>query len=122
MLFGVNFKKLIQSFKFAFCGIKTMLEEEQVFKVMILVSVLVIIAMFYLSLPLTQKAVLFALIILVLMLELVNSTIEKLLDFICPQTDGQVKKIKNMLAGMVLLSCFGAAIIGILIFSPYLLK
>ena len=122
MFLEINFKKLIQSFKFAFCGIKTILEEEQIFKVMLLVSALVIIVMFYLNLPLTQKVVLFTIIILVLMLELVNSTIEKLLDFICPQTNGKVKKIKDTLAGIVLLASIGAAIIGILIFLPYISK
>ena len=119
MFLGINFKRLVKSFKFAFAGIKTILEEEHAFKVMFFIAILVIIAMFYFNLPLTQKAVLFLIIILVLILELVNSVIEKLLDFVCPGLDGRVKIIKNVLAGIVLLASLGAAVIGILIFLPH---
>lgn len=120
MILGINLKKLARSFKFAVAGIKTILEEEHAFKVMFLVAILVIIAMFYFNLPLTQKAVLFTMIILVLILELVNSVIEKVLDFVCSGFNGKIKVIKNVLAGIVLLACLGAATIGILIFLPYL--
>ena len=116
---GIDFKKLVRSFKFAIFGIKTILQEEHAFKVMFLVAMLVVVAMFYFDLPLTQKAVLLTVIILVLILELINSVIEKLLDFVCPGLDGRVKIIKNILAGIVLLASLGAAIIGILIFLPH---
>lgn len=119
MVLAINFKKLGRSFRFAMAGIKTILKEEHAFKVMFLIAILVIIAMFYFNLPLTQKAVLLTIIILVLILELINSVIEKLLDFVCPQIDGKVKTIKNVLAGIVLLACLGAAVIGLLIFLPH---
>lgn len=114
-----DFKKLLKSFKFAFAGIKIVLKEEHAFKVMFLVAILVIVAMFYFNLPLTQKAVLFTMIFLVLILELVNSVMEKVLDFVCAGSNGKVKIIKDVLAGIVLLACLGAAAIGILIFLPY---
>ena len=120
MFLGINLKKMMQSFKFAFCGIKIIFEKEQVFKAMLFIAILVIIAMFYFNLPLIQKIILFTLIVFVLMLELVNSTIERVLDFICPQINPRVKEIKDMLAGLVLISCIGSIIIGILIFLPYL--
>lgn len=119
MILGINFKKLVRSFKFAFSGIVTILKEEHVFKVMFLIAILVIIAMFYFHLPLTQKVLLFTIIILVLVLELINSVVEKVLDFVCSDFNGQIKIIKNMMAGIVLLASIGAAIVGIMIFSPY---
>lgn len=119
MILGINFKKLAKSFKFAFSGLGIILKEEHAFKVMFLIAILVIIAAFYFHLPLTQKVLVFAIIILVLVLELVNSVIEKVLDFVCPNFNGRVKIIKNMIAGTVLLASIGAAIIGILIFLPY---
>lgn len=119
MILGINFKKLAKSFKFALSGIKIILKEEHAFNVMLLVAMLVIVAMFYFNLPLTQKAVLLTIIILVLILELINSIVEKVLDFVCPELNGQVKVIKNVLAGIVLLACFGAAVIGLLIFLPH---
>jgi len=119
MILSIDFKKLAKSFKFAVSGIETILKEEHAFKVMFLIAILVIIAMFYFGLPLVQKVLLFIMIILVLILELINSVIEKVLDFVCPELNGKVKVIKNVLAGIVLLASLGAAVIGILIFSPH---
>jgi len=119
MILGINFKKLIRSFRFAFLGVAMILREEHVFKVMFLIAILVIIAMFYFQLPLTQKVLLFTIIILVLVLELINSVVEKVLDFVCSDFNGQIKIIKNMMAGIVLLASIGAAIVGVMIFSPY---
>jgi|WetSurMetagenome_2_1015567.scaffolds.fasta_scaffold1055884_1 diacylglycerol kinase len=119
MFLGINFKKLVKSFGFAIIGIKTILREENAFKAMVFVSFLVVIGMFYFNLPLTQKVLLFSMIVLVLVLELMNSVIEKLLDFISPSANGKVKVIKDVFAGIVLLACIGAAAIGILLFIPY---
>ncbi len=119
MILTIDFKKLFRSFGFGFSGIKTILKEEHAFKIMFLAAILVIIAMFYFNLPLTQKAVLFTMIILVLILELVNSVIEKVLDFVCSGLNGKVKIIKDVMAGIVLLTSLGAAAIGLLIFLPY---
>jgi undecaprenol kinase len=116
----LDFKKIRKSFGFAITGIKTIFREEHAFRVMFLVAAIVIGFMFYFGLPLTQKLVLFGVIILILVLELLNSTIEKVLDFVCPGVNGKVKLIKDMMAGIVLLACIGAAVIGILIFIPYL--
>lgn len=115
----IDLKRLFRSFGFAFSGIGMIFKEENVFKVMLLAAVLVVFAMFYFELPLTQKAVLFTMIFLVMILELVNSVIEKVLDFVCAEANGKVKVIKDVLAGIVLLASLGAAILGILIFLPY---
>jgi len=119
MFLGIDFRKLAASFKFAFSGIKIIFQEEQPFRIMVLIGLLVIIAMFYFGLPLTQKAILFLIIILVLALELTNSVIEKFLDITYPQNNYKVKRIKDVFAAIVLIACFGAAVIGILIFSQY---
>lgn len=119
MAIGINFKKLAASFKFALSGMRVIFREEQPFQIMFLIAILVIIAMFYFNLPLTQKVVLLSIITLVLTLELINSVVEKFLDFVHPQNDNKIKRIKDVLAAIVLISCFGAAIIGILIFLPF---
>ncbi len=120
MDYGINFKKLIFSFKFALSGSKTIFREEQPLRIMFFVAILVTTAMFYFNLSLTQKAVLSLIIILGLSLELINSVIEIFLDFYHPEKDLRIKIIKDFLSGIVLISCFGAVIIGILIFWPYL--
>lgn len=119
MIFSINFKKLSKSFGFAFAGLRVIFNEEHAFKVMFLIAAAVIAAMFYFQLPLTQKAVLLTMIVLVLILELVNSVVEKVMDFISPGHNGRVKIIKDVMAGIVLLASLGAAAVGIMIFAPY---
>jgi len=116
----VNFKELVASFKFAFAGIGVMLKEEHSFRIMLVAAVLVIILMFYFDLPVTQKAILFMIIMFVFTLELLNSAVEKFLDFIHSDENHRIKIIKDVLAGVVLIACLGATIIGVLIFWPYI--
>lgn len=55
----------------------------------------------------------------VLVLELLNSMVERLVDLIKPRMHGYVHDIKDLMAAAVLLaSCF-AALIGLLIAKPY---
>jgi len=116
----VDIKKIIASFKFAFAGIRVIFKEEHPFRIMFFIAILVTIAMFYFDLPLTQKAIIFLIIMFVLILELLNSVIENFLDFIHPEENHRIKKIKDVLAGMVLVASIGAAVIGILLFWPYI--
>jgi len=58
----------------------------------------------------------------VLILELINSAMERFLDFLQPAEDIRVKKIKDLLASIVLLVSLGAAIIGFLVFLPYIFR
>ena len=115
----INCKKLINSFKFAFAGIKTILKEEHSSRIMFLIAFLVVVFMFYFDLPVTQQAILFLIIMFVFVLELLNSAVERFLDFVHPDKNHRIKVIKDVLAGVVLIACLGAAAIGILIFWPY---
>ncbi len=58
--------------------------------------------------------------VLVLCFEGFNSTIEKLLDLVSPEYSPQVRVIKDMLAGTVLLGAIGAVIVGGLIIARLL--
>jgi len=116
-----NQDNLAKAFKCAFRGIKIGLTE-QTFRIFIAISIAVLSLMFYLRLPLNQKAILILVIVFVLGLELLNSQIERVCDFVCPETDGEIRAIKDISAGAVLLSSIGAAIIGILILGPPLIE
>ena len=117
----INFFKLLKSFKNAFQGLKSALNE-QVFRIFCFISVLVIILMIVLGLSVLEKIVLILIIIFVLILELLNCQIEKFLDINHSTYHPKIKMIKDISAGTVLLACFGALIIGFLIFLPYFLR
>lgn len=117
----INLKKLGNSFKFAFQGIKSAFSE-QVFRICCFTAFLVIILMIVLGLTLFEKAILILVMTIVLSFELINSQIEKFLDIIQPNHNNKVKIIKDISAGAVLISAAGALIIGVLIFLPYFIK
>src|SRR3990167_1214482 len=114
--------KIIKNFKHAVDGIKDILIFERNFRIMILIALIVIGAMFYFPLARLEKAVLLVMIFSVLILELINVVIEKIMDFVQPEYDERVKIIKDLSAGGVLLASLGSVIIGIIIFWPYFLK
>ncbi|MEK9154574.1 MAG: diacylglycerol kinase family protein [Patescibacteria group bacterium] len=114
--------KLIKSFKFALQGLKENLIYERNFQLMIVVALLVIFAMFYFKVSSLEKAVLFTTIFSVLILELFNNVVERIMDFIQPKYDEQVKIIKDLSAAIVLIASLGAIIIGLIIFIPHFLR
>jgi len=57
----------------------------------------------------------------VLVLELINSTVERIMDFLGPDQDEKVRIIKDLMAAIVLLAGLAAIIVGIIIFYPYIL-
>ena len=117
----IDFQKFLTNFKIAASALKIAFRKEQSFRIQVLIGIIVIIFMIILRTTSLEKAILTAAILVVLSLELVNSQIEKILDLIQPALHPKVKLIKDLSAGAVLVSVLGAIIIGILIFSPYLL-
>ena len=113
-------KNIFLSFRTAWKGLGTVLIQEPSFKYMLIVALIIIGAMLYFPTSRTEKAVLLAMIFSVLILELINSVMERFLDFLQPAADPRVRKIKDLLAAVVLLISLGAVIIGFLIFWPHL--
>src|SRR3989338_8058843 len=106
-------KKLRKSFGHAANGLKETLVHERNFKI-------IVGAMFYLPTSRAEKAILATAIFAILTLEMVNIVIERLLDFLHPAHHEEVRVIKNLMAAIVLIASFGAAIIGLMIFWPHI--
>lgn len=112
----------ILSFKFAFEGIVAALKEEPNLKFHLLAAVLVIIISFILNISKTDWVIIIFLIGFVITVELTNTAIETVVDeFVDSQHPG-AKLSKDISAGAVLVAAITAAVVGILIFLPYLLK
>lgn len=58
---------------------------------------------------------------LVFALELMNSAIERIADFIAPEKNEKIKKIKDLSAAGVLISAITALIVGLIVFLPKIL-
>ena len=118
----INFKKLSNSFKSAFKGLGVAIKEEQTFQVQIMVGLIVLILMFILPLESIERVILILLITLVLGMELINSQIERILDFSHLGFHPKIKRIKDLSAAAVLVVSLGAILGGLLILAPALLK
>ncbi|MDP2188340.1 MAG: diacylglycerol kinase family protein [Sphingobacteriaceae bacterium] len=111
----------LQSFGYAFNGLKILFKEEHNARVHLAATVLVIAASLFFELNAFEwMAVIFA-IGLVFMAEIFNSAIENLADFMTTETNSKIKTIKDLAAAGVLLSAITAASIGLLVFVPKLL-
>lgn len=113
-------KRLLKSFHFAFRGLKKVWQTEKNFRIHSVIALLVIILAFYLELQSFDYLLLLLVITLVLILEIFNSSLERLVDMLSPSTHHFAKEIKDLLAAAVLLSAILAAIVGIVVFWPYL--
>lgn len=117
-----NFKRARKSFTYAFRGLKTVWKEEQNFRFQVAVAVLVLSAAYLLQVKKTDFIILFLLVGLVLILELINSSFERLIDILKPRIHEYSKEIKNISSAVVLVSAILSAIAGIIIFFPYIFK
>jgi diacylglycerol kinase len=116
----VNFRTLIKSFRYAFRGMVYAFKNEQNFRLQVIIALIVCLSMWVFSVTRNEAIILFLLIFLVLILELINTVFEKLVDILQPRIHHYVAVIKNFMAAMVFLASLGALIIALIIFLPYL--
>jgi len=109
-----------QSFAFAWTGVRHILANERNARIHVAVALLAIVAGIVLQLSAEElSAVVFA-IMAVFLAEIFNSAIEKTLDIVEPGHHEQVKLVKDMAAGAVLVAAVGAVLIGLIVFGPHL--
>lgn len=114
-----NLANLKRSFKYACRGIGEVYKKEQNFRIQIFISLIVILFSIYFGITGKEMVIIILLIVFVLVLELINSAFERMVDILSPRIHDYAKDIKNIMAAMVLIASVGAFIIGILIFWPY---
>lgn len=115
-------KKLINSFKYAFEGIKTVIKKEQNMKIHFIMMILVILAGVILKLTKIEWIICIILFGVVLTAELFNTAIEIVVDIVMPNKDERAKNAKDISAGAVLVVAISSAIIGLIIFVPKILE
>lgn len=111
----------INMFQVAFEGIKRAIIEEKNLKIDIFIGIIVIICALIFKVTMIEWLFLIFAIGIVFVAEMINTIVENIVDWICLEYNEQAKKIKDISCGMVLIACMISAIIGILIFVPYIL-
>ena len=112
-------RKFLHSFRYAFRGIVTVLQDQQNLRVLLSIAALVIAMAFYFDVDRVEWCIILLCIGLVTGLEMINSSIENLVDLVTLEKKPLAGKIKDIAAGAVLFVSILSLIIGIIIFSKY---
>lgn len=112
-------KKTIKSFGFAFQGILYTIKTQWNFRFHLLATVLVVGCGFYFEINKMEWLFLLLCIGLVLFAELLNTAIESTVDLCSPEIHPLAKVAKDTAAASVLILAIMSAIIGVIIFFPY---
>ncbi|MCL2652025.1 MAG: diacylglycerol kinase family protein [Candidatus Azobacteroides sp.] len=117
-----SWAKRLASFQYAFNGLKILIREEHNARIHLFVACCVLIAGVLLKISAVEWIVVIFCIGWVIALELINSVIENIADFITKEKNETIKKIKDLSAGAVLIAAIASAIIGLIIFLPKIFK
>ena len=112
-------KNVLVSFRYAFNGIKYTFKNSRNFKIQVLFAFLSLILGSILQLDKSSYLILLVTIFSVLTLEILNTSIESLVDLIIKKKFSNVAKFaKDCSAGAVLLASINSVIIGLYLFIP----
>lgn len=109
---------LTRSFSFAFDGIKVAIKKGRNFRIQLLLGAIASILGLILNLSTFEWIGLILIITFVLILELVNTSLEAIVDLVSPEIRGEAKIAKDVAAAAVLISSITSLVIGLVIFLP----
>ena len=109
---------LPKSFGYAFDGLKTAIKNEPNFRFHVVSAIIVMILGLLLRFSAWEFAILTLTIGFVLILELINTTLEALVNLVSPETQQQAKIAKDVSAAAVLISAILALVVGMFLFIP----
>lgn len=112
--------RFLKGVRFAWIGIKRLLKTERNFQIQVFCGAMVIVMAYCFGLSRYDWVLVLALIGIVLAAEAFNSAIERLCDLYSQAHDERIAWIKDVAAGAVMLLAAISAVIGVLIFYPYL--
>ena len=114
--------KRIKSFGYAFKGIASFIVKEPNAWIHCLAIITVSILGIYFNITTTEWCIVLLCFAMVLAAEAFNSAIERLVDFVSPDYHTIAGDVKDIAAGAVLICAIIAAIIGVIVFTPYFLE
>jgi diacylglycerol kinase len=117
-----RFSSFRESLKHAVNGLSYAIKNEKNFQNEIVVACLVLVAMIYYRVTPSEMIVLFLVIMGVLVMELLNTVMERIADILKPKVHPYVRVIKDLMAASVLVSSILAIIIGLIIFIPHIIR
>lgn len=118
----ISFSTFGRSLRHAVRGLGDIARAEQSFRLQLVVAVLIFVLTFFVGLDQWEKILLILLVAAVLVLEIVNTILERIADAVEPRVSPMVREIKDMMAGAVLITALTSAVVGSMILGPHILK
>lgn len=113
-----SIKKRIKSFVFAFNGLRILFSEEHNSRIHLLAAIVVIIAAILFKINTYEWIAISFSIGLVITVEIMNTVVENIADFLTTEKNEKIKKIKDLSAAAVLISAITALSIALIVFIP----
>ncbi|HAI73873.1 MAG TPA: diacylglycerol kinase [Candidatus Moranbacteria bacterium] len=113
-------KQFAQSLSCATRGLSHIIKNEKNFQNELAAAALVVFVMFYFDVTRTEMTALVLVIAGVLIMELLNTIVERVVDILKPKVHPYARLIKDLMAATVLISVIFAIVIGLIIFLPYI--
>ncbi len=113
-------RRILFSFAHAFRGLWVAFRTERNLKIHFTALLSVCLAGLYFSIETWEWIGVLGISALVISLELMNTAIENLCNFVEPKKNDKIKRVKDIAAGSVLFAALVAVILGLIIFLPYL--
>ncbi|OIO35403.1 MAG: hypothetical protein AUJ74_06595 [Candidatus Omnitrophica bacterium CG1_02_44_16] len=116
-------RTILQSFKLAWGGVQFIFTSERNMKIHCVFAVLAVISSFVFRITEIEFIFVIFAIALVMITEAANTAFELLLDYVHgDRYHPDIKLLKDILAGAVLISALNAFVVGIVIFMPKIVK
>jgi diacylglycerol kinase len=110
------------SFSHAFAGIRHTFTSQPNLRIHTAVAVLVVIMAFWLRVTRLEWLILLFTLMWVITAEMVNTSVESIVNLITHEYREEAKIAKDVSAGLVLIGAIGAVIVGCVIFLPYIFR
>jgi len=111
----------LKSFRYAIAGIRELILSEHNARIHLTATIAVILMSVIFKVSRQEGLMITGAIGLVWITEMLNTCIEKTMDFISTEKHPEIKSIKDIAAGAVLIAFVTALIIGLTIFIPKIL-
>ena len=112
----ISLKRFKKSLIYARRGIFKAYKEEQNLQVQLKIAIIVLVLTLFADISKVELLLLVFAIAMVIIAELANSVVERVVDILKPRLSESAKEIKDIMAGIVLIASIVSVIIGSMIF------
>ncbi len=112
-------RSLWQAFAYAFAGLRYAVQTQRTFRIQLVIAAGIGLLLLWLRPPTLESAVTVLSVLLVLVVELLNTCVEVVVDQLTARNHHDLAKVaKDLAADAVVVAAAGAALVGILVLGP----